>query len=512
MIENIALTNFRKFTKFSLRLKVGNILVGPNNAGKSSILDAFRMLDVCFRYTKSKNPTRRSVAGFGLVYCYEIPESAFPFSMANISFNYINEVSTIEFRHQNQARATILVESDGRIKFFVETEAGRPSTGRAFRAAFPVDFVMVPTLSPLEADEPYLTDETVQKNSHNRLASRVLRNIWYRRPAAEFAEFSSAIEDAWLGIKIKKPELDMGSRAHLRMYFSENKMDREVHWSGFGFQAWLQIQTHLRRATDNGLLIIDEPDVYLHPDLQKRLLSDIRSRFPQFIMATHAVEMINDAEPEEIVSINNAFRSGRRIKTEGEYQAIYRYIGSGENAAFSRLAKARKVIFVEGDDEKIIRRIARRLGLDFLADPQLVPIIKLGGFNEWTKARGAAWAIGSVLDLEIKIKCIFDRDYRSDLEIADFKNERDAEGMSCHVWERKEIENYLLTPEALRRAVNSRLAERSSPLLSLAEVNRLLDEAIGKVCDDAQSQLIGHAIRYAKKTHVRDDESAIAKR
>ena len=123
------------------------------------------------------------------------------------------------------------------------------------------------------------------------------------------------------------------------------------------------ILTHLGRGNQSSTVVIDEPDIYLHPDLQRRLLRMVRERFGQFILATHSVEMINDAEPHEVVSVDPSNRSGKRIRTEEEYASLYRYLGSSDNADLARIARSQKVIFVEGKDGRLIRRLAARFGL-----------------------------------------------------------------------------------------------------------------------------------------------------
>jgi hypothetical protein len=189
------------------------------------------------------------------------------------------------------------------------------------------------------------------------------------------------------------------------------------------------------------MLIIDEPDTYLHPDLQRRLLRGIRSRYGQFLMATHSTEIINDALANEIVSINPQYKTAKRINTEEEYTSLYKYLGSSDNADFARIAKARKVIFVEGRDIKLIRKLAVRLGFDRLADIQGPPVVQLGGFSNAPKASHAIWAFRQVLDLEIEGYCLFDRDYRTPEQVDVFLTTAKAEGMEVRVLERKEIEN-----------------------------------------------------------------------
>lgn len=194
MLKSIKLVNFRKFVQFSLSLGPGNVLVGPNNAGKSSILDALRLLDSAMRFTNNKTPENFSISDVGVVCGYRIPASGFSSSLANIAHNYNYSETVLEFQHENGNRGTLNLDPQRSAYFYIEGAPIRMNSGKAFRAAFPVDLVIVPTLAPLEAEEPYVTDETVRRNERTRLASRALRNIWLRRPAAEFEEFKQSVE------------------------------------------------------------------------------------------------------------------------------------------------------------------------------------------------------------------------------------------------------------------------------------------------------------------------------
>jgi hypothetical protein len=303
LIHHISLNNFRKFSNFALSLRKGNILVGPNNAGKSSILDALRILDACLRHIRTRNPSMLDIRGEGVFPGYELPHSAIPFGLVNVTHNYGDADAILNFRHGNQNRMTVRLHPERQTKFYINAQVGYLNTSSKFRNAFPINLVIVPTLAPLEADEKYVEDITVQRNSTTRLSSRVLRNIWLRKSNEEFNQFRADVEEAWPAIRLFKPTMQRSNPPLVHMPYSEDEITREVQWAGFGFQVWLQIHTHLRRAGADSTLIIDEPDIYLHPDLQRRLLRVIRNRFSQYIMATLSVEIIKGAETEDIVGI-----------------------------------------------------------------------------------------------------------------------------------------------------------------------------------------------------------------
>lgn len=53
----------------------------------------------------------------------------------------------------------------------------------------------------------------------------------------------------------------------------------------------------------NGIVLIDEIDLHLHPEWQKRIISDLRNIFPkiQSIVSTHAPSVINSVKSENLI-------------------------------------------------------------------------------------------------------------------------------------------------------------------------------------------------------------------
>ena len=56
-----------------------------------------------------------------------------------------------------------------------------------------------------------------------------------------------------------------------------------------------------------GVVIIDEIDLHLHPEWQKRILGDLTSIFPniQFIVSTHASSVISSVKSENLIILEN---------------------------------------------------------------------------------------------------------------------------------------------------------------------------------------------------------------
>lgn len=508
MLTRIELENFKRFERFTIKIQSGNILVGPNNSGKSSILDALRILEACYRYTKSKNPRVMQVDG-NYVSGYEIPESYLPVPLDNITNNYNDNDAVIKIKNENGASIVIRLHPHRSVRFTLHIDGRNPKTSSSFRSSFPISVIIVPALAPLEAKEIYFTDETVNKNKSTRLAARSFRNIWLREPDEVFDTFRSRVENAWPGVTLRKPEMVRETPPRLEMFFSENRIDREIHWAGFGFQVWLQIHTHLLRGDGKSILVLDEPDIYLHPDLQHKLYYEIKNLFPQFIIATHATEIINEAETKEILVVDCRNRSAKAIRGEQDYDDMLSYIGSAENADFAKISRVKKVLFVEGNDAKILRRLSDRLNLLSLRSDINSPIFKLGGFSQWKRAKHTIWAFKELLGVDIDAICLFDRDYRSDDEIKSFAADINEGGIKCFVLERKEIENYLLCPRAISRIC---LAKNPECGLDESTAVSIIEQEAENFKNTVMAHIFTNYLRHQRETGSREDDATIISR
>ena len=206
--------------------------------------------------------------------------------------------------------------------------------------------------------------------------------------------------------------------------------------------------------------MVDEPDIYLHPELQRKLYDLLVSKGSQFVLATHSSEIINEADPDEIVVIDKVKRHAKRVRDIEGLQAVLDRIGSKQNIYLTKLSSARKVLFVEGHDFGLIRRFARRLGLKYLSEGEGLTAVPLGGFANASRVDDVAWGFEKVLRADIKLAVFLDRDYRCPEEAAKRVQGMSASASHVVILQRKEIENYLLCPRSIALAALDRKAAR----------------------------------------------------
>jgi energy-coupling factor transporter ATP-binding protein EcfA2 len=509
MFKSVRFRNFKSLKDYTVHLRATNVLVGPNNAGKSSILDAFRAMAAAHRYACRRVQSLISVNG-STVSGYEIPMSNFPISLANIHSDYQADYETsVTFSLENGNKLQLSFYDNARCVMTIAEAKQRTATTAQFRKNFPVSIYPFPTLGPLEEEELLLTDDYVRQSEDTRRAHRMFRNTWHRRPE-QFPAFEELVAKTWEGMTISKPELDMTYPPRLSMFCKEGRIDREVFWAGFGFQIWLQILTHLTGATADNVLVVDEPEIYLHPDLQRRLFQLLKASGKQIILATHSAEIVNEADHDDVVLINRSKRTAARVSDADSLQEALNSIGSAQNIHLARLTKGRRVLFLEGDDYRLLRRFASQFGLDSIADDVLITVVPIGGFSQNKRIQDTAWAFEKILKANISIAAVLDRDFRCAEEISELLKDGRASVPHFHILSSKEIENFLLVPSAILKALEQKLKERNSKsVVSLDDVRAILDGIIASQKADLLGQYISNRVRFFSTRSAKDPSTVV---
>lgn len=487
--------NFKALDRYSISLDPMNILVGPNNSGKSTLLSAFRVLEIGLRRANARKPDRL-LGPDGPEFGYQLSEELFPISLENVHTDYSDTDSRIDFRLSNTNHLILYFPTDGGCRLFTKTQGRKPRSPTTFSKQFPISVGVVPVLGPVEHEEEILDPTYVRRHQSTHRASRHFRNYWYHFPDG-FEQFSELVQETWPGMTIQQPERISPMSPKLAMFCTEHRITRELYWAGFGFQVWCQILTHVSRADAqrNSLLVIDEPEIYLHPNVQRQLLAILRDAHPDVLIGTHSTEIMAEADPAEILLVDKAKQSAQRLRdAEGVQQALDK-LGSIQNITLTRLARNRKLLFVEGsNDFSVLRRFARKLGLSELAGGADLTALESGGFHAWEKIKGLSWGFRDALGRDLRIAVVFDRDYRSSEEVSEIADELSSYVDVAHLHDRKELENYLLVPDVLERALDRAIDERASRTEKSIEKTESAESILDRVSQAYRSRAQGQYV------------------
>ena len=506
-ITSIRFYNYKAFKEYSVSLTEFNVLVGPNNAGKSTVLGALRILSEGIRRARHKSPVLVDGPKERKVWGYPINLEGLPVSTENVFHNYEDsEPATVDFRLSNGSSLKLFFPSKEVCYLICDAER-YIKTPSVFRKEFDLEIVLVPILGPVEHNEPLFLKEAARTALLSHRASRNFRNIWHHFNEG-FDEFRKTIQETWPGMDIQPPELiPRENKTILCMFCPEERFPREIFWAGFGFQVWCQMLTFILQAKEASLLVIDEPDIYLHSDLQRQLVGLLKELGPAIIIATHSAEIITEVEPQSLLNVNKRFQSARRIKDVHELQQIFSALGSNLNPTLTQLAKTRRVVFVEGKDFQILSRFARRLGLEAAANRADFAIVQVEGYNP-TRVRDLATGMEKTLGEKLLKIVIFDRDYRSEEEAAYITGELKKFCWHAVVHSRKELENFLLVPSVLERAIAKNIKERGEAATDCPEFTESIQHRLMTLSKDMKAAVFSRILDGSQKfkRSIRDSE------
>lgn len=200
--------------------------------------------------------------------------------------------------------------------------------------------------------------------------------------------FQSAINTDSLSVKVKIDE-SFKFDFKYKTVLEDNEVGREVDIlsCGTGLQSMMILsilQTYIKLSKDdNFILLIEEPEVYLHPSLQRKMINTLLkiSEKNQTILTTHSPIIISKIDKENIHCINKV--RGVTHLVEPTVSNIVEELG----VQISDILNKQAVLFVEGKDDSLlftnlIDKIAfeRGLGSDYSA--KNIDIIQTDGFDK----------------------------------------------------------------------------------------------------------------------------------
>ena len=232
---------FKAFERFTLKLRHFNILVSPNNSGKSTILAAFRVLAAALRKAKSRKPElvpTPQERAFG----YSIDLKGVSVAEENIFFNYDDtSPASVRFWLSNKNELQLYFPEIDLCYLISNSQGSPPRTPSAFQKQFNCPIGFVPILGPVEHNEALYKEDAARLALFNYTAARNFRNIWYHYPD-RFDEFRRILIETWPGMDIEPPKVDYThDKPRLHMFCPEERIPREIFWAGFGFQVWCQM-------------------------------------------------------------------------------------------------------------------------------------------------------------------------------------------------------------------------------------------------------------------------------
>jgi putative ATP-dependent endonuclease of OLD family len=193
---------------------------------------------------------------------------------------------------------------------------------------------------------------------------------------------------------------------------------------GLGYNNALFMATELvllRDGEELALLLVEEPEAHLHPQLQERVMDLLKehsdesqaSKRVQVILTTHSPSLVSNARIEDMTLVHKAhafsLAAGKTKLKRTDYSFLRRFI----DATKANLFFARGVMMVEGPAEAILLpAIAEMCGRSF--SKHGVSMVNVGHTGLYHYAR-ILQREGGTPEIPIPVVCLTDRDIVPDI-------------------------------------------------------------------------------------------------
>ncbi|MDD2546345.1 MAG: AAA family ATPase [Burkholderiaceae bacterium] len=478
LLHYLEIENFKRFGgKQRIELDHPAVLIGPNNCGKTSAIQALALwsqaVKTWYDIRKDSSAKERTATSINRLNIVAVPVQRTRFFWHNtqvrtgnkdiplvitVGVEYKGEVMALPMRFRNQGDELVYCMPDPTV--FVDLDLMRHAATLKVELLYP--------MSGLETEEPLLQPGRIDVLLGQGQTAQVLRNLclMVQGQSTEDWKRVTRLMKRLFNVELSAPKETTRGSIELQYRQPGVKETLDVSSSGRGFQQMLLIFAYLY-SHKGSVLLVDEPDAHLEILRQKQvyvLLRDIASENDsQVVMVTHSEVILDEALDNNLTLL----LEGRAddLAKKNDIRNSLKHFGA------EHYVKARErgyVLYVEGGtDVDMLRALAERLNHPAVAwwderinsfyvqnnypdqdlDAELERVE--GGFGVTPQQHFNG--LRNLLP-QLKGLAILDNDGR------DRKSTPDGP-LKVSYWKRYEAENYFITPDVLRNYARTHYAD-----------------------------------------------------
>lgn len=466
-LDAVKIEGFKKIESIDLPLSNLNILVGSNGSGKSSILQAIHLASCLLRQAdriRSDSTTMVRVSDLDYLPSDEYwrlghgadwgNKSTTPFSRVTFRFkqaapveNGLNHADSFQIdddeEQQNSIEVKCLMRAARNAGISVQGELPEEVRGQ-FRGVEAFFSGFIPGISGIPNLEQKNSRRVVLKACSFGDSNVYLRNALDLLSKEQLERIEEWLEPLLGNIKIlvnfdEKRDLEI----HTDVELDGRRVPLEL--LGTGYLQLIQIFCYILLFKPK-ILLVDEPDIHLHPTVQEKLTSKLleiaQDQSLKIIMTTHSPFIVRGAP----LGANVIWLSDGNKKSD-DRALVELALGWG--------AFGKKVIVVSEDAKN---DFLKKIISQWPEIERSVAILPGRGYQHLL-SKDEAIELRSSLGEKFKILVHRDRDSLTDEEVQQLKDDYDEEGVRLWVTEQSDLEAEFCKPEFLEALTGQDMAQ-----------------------------------------------------
>jgi ABC-type branched-subunit amino acid transport system ATPase component len=481
LLHYVEIENFKRYAdKQHIELEHPAVLIGPNNCGKTSVLQAIALWSIGLRtwQSESENSKAEKKPGKPLnrlnILSVPVPKTRHFWNNLRVSKRELRITVGVDVKGTAQPVTMIFRHhaSDELVYCEPAPESLTEEKADAFRAACALDVALLYPMSGISADEAVVLPQRIEFFLGRGSTAEVLRNICLQvlqQTPGDWREISDLMRRLF-HVEMSEPKVNEKGGVDLAYSQVGTGGEMDLGLSGRGFQQMLLIFAHLY-LHKGCVLLIDEPDAHLEILRQQQvyvLLRDIAHRNGcQVVIVTHSEVLLREALDKNLTLI----LQGRveNLAQKEDIRATLKHFGAEH---YVRAKETGHVLYVEGGtDMDMLRAFALKTkhpASSFLEDGGKLNVYYLQdnfpdadrSTDEELQRVEGGYGLKAEQHFNV-LKRMIPALRGLSIQDNDGKGRADGiqNGLNKLVWKRYEAENYFISPELLLAAARQQAPE-----------------------------------------------------
>ncbi|MBI2926309.1 MAG: AAA family ATPase [Verrucomicrobia bacterium] len=501
LLHYVEIENFKRYgAKQHIELDHPAVLIGPNNCGKTSAIQAIALwsmgVKTWYSERKGSSASERYAVGLNRLNILAVPVTRTRFFWNNARVRTgntpISVTITVGIEHKGTIKPlTMLFRSHSDDLVYCEPDAPTLADLDLIKHAASLNVELLHPMSGLETEEPVLKPGRINVLLGQGQTAQVLRNLCLivaKDAPDDWRQIASLMRRLFQA-ELEGPRENERGAVELFYLQADVKEPLDISLAGRGFQQLLLLFAYLF-SHKRSVLLIDEPDAHLEILRQRQVYVLLREvahwNESQVILVTHSEVVLTEALDRNLTLILEGLTEDLAkkddIKNSLKHFGAEHYVRARETGIILYVEGSTDVDMLRGFAERLNHPVAtrleenRQLNVYYVQDnyPNAQRELEAelerveGGFG--IQPAEHFFALRRMLP-RLKGLAILDNDGRN-------RASRLEGGLEILYWSRYEAENYFITPAVLRRYAEEKLSSLELFAGFRHEIRAILDQLI----------------------------------